>query len=183
VKVVGLGLPNENKRYGRRYHSGVVLWNTEDLGYLTVYAAKACRWHPNRCNIARRTPGRSKSKAITCFSKTVRLHQGEHRKFNSELSVPGVRLSRPWRLGLLYRLQFKNHEQRTILLQADLRLLGVDTEAALKSSNRFPFLCTAGRATMSADLSMKAEHLAVVAFKPPATTPARRARLMNCART
>lgn len=42
VKVVGLGLPNENKRY---VHSGitagVILWNTEDLGYLTVYAAKA----------------------------------------------------------------------------------------------------------------------------------------------
>ncbi|HVZ63759.1 MAG TPA: substrate-binding domain-containing protein [Lacunisphaera sp.] len=42
VKVIGLGLPNENKRY---VHEGVtdsvVLWNTEDLGYLTVYAAAA----------------------------------------------------------------------------------------------------------------------------------------------
>jgi rhamnose transport system substrate-binding protein len=42
VKVVGLGLPNENKKY---VHEGitpaVVLWNTMDLGYLTVYAAKA----------------------------------------------------------------------------------------------------------------------------------------------
>ena len=40
VKVLGLGLPNENKRY---VHEGVtdsvILWNTEDLGYLTVYAA------------------------------------------------------------------------------------------------------------------------------------------------
>ncbi|MFO0810904.1 MAG: substrate-binding domain-containing protein [Gemmataceae bacterium] len=40
VKVVGLGLPNDNKRY---VHSGVtdavVLWNTMDLGYLAVYAA------------------------------------------------------------------------------------------------------------------------------------------------
>jgi ABC-type sugar transport system substrate-binding protein len=40
VKVIGLGLPNENKRY---VHEGVtdavILWNTEDLGYLTVYAA------------------------------------------------------------------------------------------------------------------------------------------------
>jgi ABC-type sugar transport system substrate-binding protein len=42
VKVLGLGLPNENRRY---VHDGVtdavILWNTEDLGYLTVYAANA----------------------------------------------------------------------------------------------------------------------------------------------
>lgn len=42
VKVLGLGLPNENKRY---VHEGVtdavILWNTEDLGYLTVYSANA----------------------------------------------------------------------------------------------------------------------------------------------
>jgi rhamnose transport system substrate-binding protein len=40
VKVIGLGLPNDNKRY---VHDGitdcVVLWNTADLGYLTVQAA------------------------------------------------------------------------------------------------------------------------------------------------
>src|SRR3954468_12408353 len=42
VKVIGLGLPNENKRY---VHEGVtesvILWNTMDLGYLTIYAADA----------------------------------------------------------------------------------------------------------------------------------------------
>ncbi len=42
VKVIGLGLPNENKRY---VHDGVtesvILWNTDHLGYLTVYAAVA----------------------------------------------------------------------------------------------------------------------------------------------
>lgn len=42
VKVLGLGLPNENKRY---VHEGVtdsvILWNTEHLGYLTVYAGVA----------------------------------------------------------------------------------------------------------------------------------------------
>jgi rhamnose transport system substrate-binding protein len=42
VKVIGLGLPNENKIY---VHDGVtqavILWNTMDLGYLTVYAADA----------------------------------------------------------------------------------------------------------------------------------------------
>lgn len=42
VKVIGLGLPNENKRY---VHEGVtdsvILWNTGDLGYLTVQAGVA----------------------------------------------------------------------------------------------------------------------------------------------
>ncbi len=40
VKVIGIGLPNDSKRY---VHEGitdcVVLWNTRDLGYLTVQAA------------------------------------------------------------------------------------------------------------------------------------------------
>jgi rhamnose transport system permease protein len=44
VHVVGLGLPNENKQY---VHAGittaVVLWNTMDLGYLTVYSAAAVK--------------------------------------------------------------------------------------------------------------------------------------------
>jgi rhamnose transport system substrate-binding protein len=44
VKVIGLGLPNENKPY---VHAGitdcVVLWNTADLGYLTVHAAQALK--------------------------------------------------------------------------------------------------------------------------------------------
>jgi len=42
VKVLGLGLPNENKLY---VHEGVtdsvILWNTMDLGYLALYAADA----------------------------------------------------------------------------------------------------------------------------------------------
>ena len=42
VKVIGLGLPSENRRY---VHEGVtdsvILWKTEDLGYLTVQAAVA----------------------------------------------------------------------------------------------------------------------------------------------
>ena len=42
VKVVCLGLPNENKRYVHDgITTGVILWNTEDLGYLTVQADKA----------------------------------------------------------------------------------------------------------------------------------------------
>ncbi len=42
VKVIGLGLPNENRRY---VHEGVtdsvILWNTSDLGYLTIHAGVA----------------------------------------------------------------------------------------------------------------------------------------------
>ncbi len=42
VKVIGLSLPNDNKPY---VHAGitpaVILWNTRDLGYLTVQAAHA----------------------------------------------------------------------------------------------------------------------------------------------
>jgi len=42
VKNIGLGLPNENKRYVHDgVTQGVILWKTDDLGYLTVYAADA----------------------------------------------------------------------------------------------------------------------------------------------
>ncbi|SRR5579883_544769 len=44
VKVIGLGLPKDNKRY---VHEGItdciVLWNTLDLGYLTVYSSHALK--------------------------------------------------------------------------------------------------------------------------------------------
>jgi rhamnose transport system substrate-binding protein len=42
VKVIGLGLPNENKRYVKDgVTESVVLWNTDDLGYLTIHAGVA----------------------------------------------------------------------------------------------------------------------------------------------
>lgn len=42
VKVIGLGLPNENRRYVKEgVTDSVILWKTEDLGYLTVHAAHA----------------------------------------------------------------------------------------------------------------------------------------------
>ena len=42
VKVTGLSLPNMNKPYVKAgVVESVVLWNTVDLGYLTVYAAQA----------------------------------------------------------------------------------------------------------------------------------------------
>jgi len=42
VKVIGLGLPNDNKVYVRKgITEAVVLWKTADLGYLAVQAAVA----------------------------------------------------------------------------------------------------------------------------------------------
>jgi rhamnose transport system substrate-binding protein len=42
VKVIGLGLPNENKLYVMDgFTDTVILWKTEDLGYLAVQAAVA----------------------------------------------------------------------------------------------------------------------------------------------
>ena len=42
VKVIGLGLPNDNKRYVREgITPAVILWNTGNLGYLTIHAATA----------------------------------------------------------------------------------------------------------------------------------------------
>jgi ABC-type sugar transport system substrate-binding protein len=41
VKLIGLGLPNENKAFVKeRVTQTVILWNTMDLGYLTIHAAK-----------------------------------------------------------------------------------------------------------------------------------------------
>src|SRR5262249_34045783 len=42
VKVIGLGLPSENRRYVKDgVVDTVILWKTEDLGYLTVFTAQA----------------------------------------------------------------------------------------------------------------------------------------------
>jgi ABC-type sugar transport system substrate-binding protein len=42
VKVIGLGLPNENRRYVKDgVTDSVILWKTEDLGALAVEAAVA----------------------------------------------------------------------------------------------------------------------------------------------
>jgi len=42
VKVIGLGLPSENRRYVKEgVTQSVILWKTVDLGYLTVQAATA----------------------------------------------------------------------------------------------------------------------------------------------
>jgi rhamnose transport system permease protein len=42
VKVLGLGLPNDNRRYIKEGITDcIVLWKTHDLGYLTVYVADA----------------------------------------------------------------------------------------------------------------------------------------------
>ena len=44
VKVIGLGLPNQNKPYIKQGVTDcIVLWNTMDLGYLAVYAANGVK--------------------------------------------------------------------------------------------------------------------------------------------
>ena len=73
VKVIGLGLPNDNKRY---VHEGiteaVVLWNTMDLGYLTIHAAQGPEGGHAQAgrHVARRPAGwaRSRSRATTSCS-------------------------------------------------------------------------------------------------------------------
>ena len=65
VKVVGLGLPNDNRQY---VHDGitdcVVLWNTMDLGYLTVQAARALQEGALKPGATSLTAGRLGSVAI-----------------------------------------------------------------------------------------------------------------------
>jgi ABC-type sugar transport system substrate-binding protein len=42
VKVLGLGLPNENRSYVKEgVTQTVILWKVQDLGYLTLHAAAA----------------------------------------------------------------------------------------------------------------------------------------------
>jgi rhamnose transport system substrate-binding protein len=42
VKVIGLGLPSENRGYVKDGTTqAVILWKVEDLGYLTIQAATA----------------------------------------------------------------------------------------------------------------------------------------------
>ena len=59
VKVIGLSLPNLCKRY---VHDGivqaVVLWNTLDLGYLTVFTAAELAQNKIRRGITSFTAGR-----------------------------------------------------------------------------------------------------------------------------
>jgi rhamnose transport system permease protein len=59
VNVIGLSLPNINKPY---VHSGVVqtvvLWNTRDLGYLTVYAGALAAGHKMAAGATTFTAGR-----------------------------------------------------------------------------------------------------------------------------
>ncbi len=111
VKVIGLGLPNDNKRY---VHEGitdcVVLWNTMDLGYLTVQAARAladgtlqARRHQPRGRPAQvdRDPGRQHP-----ARPAVPLHQGEHRQVRFLIGPRFTRSRRTRRLspcGSLFR--------------------------------------------------------------------------------
>ena len=79
VKVIGLGLPNDNKPY---VHDGVidsvVLWNTMDLGYLTIQArARPRQGHPEAGRDVTSPAGRledaARSRATTsCWARRSR---------------------------------------------------------------------------------------------------------------
>jgi ABC-type sugar transport system substrate-binding protein len=59
VKVIGLGLPNENKRYVKEgVTESVILWKVQDLGYLTVHVAKALADGTLQANAKTYTGGR-----------------------------------------------------------------------------------------------------------------------------
>ena len=84
VKVIGLGLPNENKPY---VHEGitdcVVLWNTMDLGYLTVYAAQALKagtLKPGDTSIQAGPAGNDRDQGRQHPARhAVYVHEGQHR--------------------------------------------------------------------------------------------------------
>ena len=85
VNVIGLSLPNINKPY---VHDGVVqtvvLWNTRDLGYLTVLAGVAADAEQavGRRDIVRRRTARHDSGARQRRSSSARrcyVHQGQYR--------------------------------------------------------------------------------------------------------
>ena len=84
VKVIGLGLPNDNKRY---VHEGItdslILWNTADLGYLAVLAAQGvvdgiaqARRHLDEGGPARRDRHRGGQRPAR---QAVLVHEREYR--------------------------------------------------------------------------------------------------------
>ena len=85
VKVIGLGLPNDNKRY---VHDGitdcVILWNTMDLGYLTVQAAIAPQGRnaqARRHEVHIRPAGLGRDRRRQYPARpALSLHQGQHRQ-------------------------------------------------------------------------------------------------------
>jgi rhamnose transport system permease protein len=65
VKVIGLGLPNDNKRFVMEgITETVILWNTMDLGYLTIHVAHALRNGTLRAGATEITAGRLGTKQI-----------------------------------------------------------------------------------------------------------------------
>ena len=85
VKVIGLGLPNDNKPY---VHDGVttavILWKTADLGYLTVEIARAVAagtLTADAKTFTQRPPGTPQPRRRQRHPRqAVRLHESEHRR-------------------------------------------------------------------------------------------------------
>ena len=85
VKVIGLSLPNMNKPY---VHEGVVqtvmLWNTADLGYLTVYAGALMAQNklaPGATSVEAGPAGQDRdSRQRSDPRAAAAVHEGEHRQ-------------------------------------------------------------------------------------------------------
>ena len=82
VKVIGLSLPNINKPY---VHDGVVqtvvLWNTRDLGYLTVHAGALCREAQPAGKRFRRAPRRDRDSRQRDHPRAAaHVHESEYRQ-------------------------------------------------------------------------------------------------------
>jgi len=84
VKVMGLGLPSENRRYVKDgVTQSVILWKTVDLGYLTVQAVTALAQGELKPGAASFKAGRLGEMEIKRRQhpawKTVYLQPGQHR--------------------------------------------------------------------------------------------------------
>ncbi len=87
VKVIGLGLPSENRRYIKEgVTNTVILWKTEDLGYLTVEAAVALvkgTLKPGATSFSSRTLGTFKIEGDNILlGKPFAFNQGNIDQFN-----------------------------------------------------------------------------------------------------
>ena len=93
VKVLGLGLPSENRAYVKDgVTQAVILWKVEDLGYLTIQAAAALASGKLPAGATALEAGRLGVVHVEGDQhrprKTLHFHKGEHRPvrlLNSEI--------------------------------------------------------------------------------------------------
>ena len=102
VKVTGLGLPNASKPYLKDgVLDSVVLWNTMDLGYLTVHVANALATRHAQAGASRRsTAGRLGVAAVdgdnVAARHAVHVHEGQRRPVRLLDGVRSLMTGEPW---------------------------------------------------------------------------------------